>query len=101
MRVLLDQGPEISRRIGISPIHGPPMRDYRTRPVPASYVPLRPTVKSVLMSLLPAEVSVRGTILDVSASWAWSAKGLLPPMKARNAKVSGLTRALAAVASRY
>jgi hypothetical protein len=36
--------------------------------------------------MLPAEVSVRGTILDVSASWAWSAKGLLPPTKAGNAK---------------
>lgn len=32
------------------------------------------------------EESVSGTILDVSVSWAWSAKSLLQPTKAGNAK---------------
>jgi hypothetical protein len=69
---------------------------------PANYVLLRPTVKSVLMSLLPAEVSVSGTILDVSASWAWSAKSQLQPTKVGNAKApSGLMPAPAAAASGY
>lgn len=104
MRVFLDQGPEISCRIGISPIHE--LRSPNARlphsAGPANYVLLRSTVKPVLMSSLPADVCVSGTILDVSASWAWSAKSLLQLTKAGNAKApSGLMPTLAVAASGY